>query len=319
MGASPSDASGVRVARRASRVTRDMLDGERGTFRFGFGGAEEDDDDAEDERRDGKRARAEDRAAEEIDASSLECDDEATWQGIYETHGDVEIVRGAHGSTASTLDGCPEEADVVPGVYEGGLKSWECADDLATYIATDDAFAAEMAKMKSDELHVLELGAGQAVPGLVAMRKLSGRCESVTLTDYNRDVVEEVTVPNAQATMALMESEKEKVPSKVRFLCGGWSGYDAFVEKGSVDVLLTSESIYDVGQYDNLCRFIAHALREKTGACYVAAKSYYFGVGGGTNAFTTYCRKYFDLEVESLKTFSDGSSNVRELLLVRRK
>ena len=94
---------------------------------------------------------------------------------------------------------------------------------------------------------------------------------------------------------------------------------DAFVEKGSVDVLLTSESIYDVGQYDDLCRFIAHALREKTGACYVAAKSYYFGVGGGTNAFTTYCRKYFDLEVESLKTFSDGSSNVRELLLVRRK
>ena len=77
MGASPSDASGVRVARRASRVTRDMLDGERGTFRFGFGGAEDDDDDAEDERRDGKRARAEDRAAEEIDASSLECDDEA--------------------------------------------------------------------------------------------------------------------------------------------------------------------------------------------------------------------------------------------------
>ena len=53
-----------------------MLDGERGTFRFGFGGAEDDDDDAEDERRDGKRARAEDRAAEEIDASSLECDDE---------------------------------------------------------------------------------------------------------------------------------------------------------------------------------------------------------------------------------------------------
>ena len=310
----------MRVAR---DVVRGMLDGERGTFRFGFGAVDADADAdavAAEERRDGKRARTEDRAAEEVDASSLACDDEATWQGIYETHGDVEIVRGAHGSTASTLDGCPEDADVVPGVYEGGLKSWECADDLATYVATDEAFEREMAKMaERDDLHVMELGAGQAVPGLVAMRKLSRRCAAVTLTDYNRDVVEEVTVPNAQATMALMESEGENVPSKVRFLCGGWSGYDAFVEKGSVDVLLTSESIYDVGQYDDLCRFIAHALREKTGVCYVAAKSYYFGVGGGTNAFTTYCRKYFDLEVESLKTFSDGGSNVRELLLVTRK
>ena len=25
-------------------------------------------------------------------------------------------------------------ADLVPGVYEGGLKTWECALDLTTYI-----------------------------------------------------------------------------------------------------------------------------------------------------------------------------------------
>ena len=28
------------------------------------------------------------------------------------------------------------QKDVAPNVYEGGLKTWECAEDLATYIAS---------------------------------------------------------------------------------------------------------------------------------------------------------------------------------------
>jgi hypothetical protein len=58
--------------------------------------------------------------------------------------------------------------------------------------------------------------------------------------------------------------------------------------------------------------FISHALSAR-GVCYVAAKSYYFGVGGGTSAFTTFCEKFFDLTVDKVETVSDGKSNVREI------
>ena len=118
----------------------EAFDGERGEFRFAFGVS---DDGAIERARGAATATATAAAtatpAEEIDARDLARrarDDPATWSGTYETHGDVEVVRSAHGTTASTLEGCPEDADVVRGVYEGGLKAWECARDLAAHVGT---------------------------------------------------------------------------------------------------------------------------------------------------------------------------------------
>jgi protein-histidine N-methyltransferase len=42
-------------------------------------------------------------------------------------------------------------ADLVPGVYEGGLKTWECALDLAAYLDR------EFPRVRG--LHVLEVSA----------------------------------------------------------------------------------------------------------------------------------------------------------------
>ena len=298
------------------------FDGERGEFRFAFGVS---DDGAIERARGAATATATAAAtavpAEEIDARDVARrarDDPATWSGTYETHGDVEVVRSAHGTTASTLEGCPEDADVVRGVYEGGLKAWECARDLAAYVGTAAFDVDGLVDAAGGRVRAMELGAGQAGPGLAAARRLGARCETLTLTDYNRDVVEEVTAPNALATFALMESEGEATPGRLRLLCGDWSGYDAFVEADGVDLLLTSESIYDASQYGSLCAFIAHALSPR-GVCLLAAKSYYFGVGGGTNAFASYCETYFGaLRVERVKTISDGKSNVREILAIRK-
>ena len=296
------------------------FDGERGEFRFAFGVS---DARAIERARGAATATAAATAvpAEEIDARDVARrarDDPATWSGTYETHGDVEVVRSAHGTTASTLEGCPEDADVVRGVYEGGLKAWECARDLAAHVGTAAFDVDGLVDAAGGRVRAMELGAGQAGPGLAAARRLGARCETLTLTDYNRDVVEEVTAPNALATFALMESEGEATPGRLRLLCGDWSGYDAFVEADGVDLLLTSESIYDASQYGSLCAFIAHALSPR-GVCLLAAKSYYFGVGGGTNAFASYCETYFGaLRVERVKTISDGKSNVREILAIRK-
>ena len=46
-------------------------------------------------------------------------------------------------------------ADLVPGVYEGGLKTWECALDLATYLDRDVLGA--QAGLRVRGLRVLEV------------------------------------------------------------------------------------------------------------------------------------------------------------------
>ena len=49
----------------------------------------------------------------------------------------------------------------VTGVYEGGLKIWECSIDLASFL-TDQNDDIGMSKLK-----VLELGCGAGIPGIV--------------------------------------------------------------------------------------------------------------------------------------------------------
>ena len=52
---------------------------------------------------------------------------------------------------------------------------------------------------------------------------------------------------------------------------------------------------------------------------YIAAKSYYFGVGGGTRLFAAAAERDGVFQVDTVASFSDGASNVREILRVRFK
>jgi hypothetical protein len=52
------------------------------------------------------------------------------------------------------------------------------------------------------------------------------------------------------------------------------------------------------------------------GVALVAAKSYYFGVGGGARSFRARLEHEGDFAVECVRTLSDGASNVREILKV---
>ncbi|KAF8500441.1 hypothetical protein F5888DRAFT_1610248 [Russula emetica] len=106
-------------------------------------------------------------------------------------------------------------ADLVPGTYEGGLKTWECALDLAAYLDRDvlkaQAGVAAAAGRRVHGSRVLELGCGTAVPTLLLLDRLfaylafepgtstgppSIRETHIHLQDYNRSVLELVTFPN---------------------------------------------------------------------------------------------------------------------------
>ncbi|CAE6458984.1 hypothetical protein ACGC1H_002098 [Rhizoctonia solani] len=85
-------------------------------------------------------------------------------------------------------------SDLVPRVYEGGMKTWECSLDLAGYVFDND--------VKGER--VLELGCGTAMPSLAILQKRlnedppsTGHDKTVFhLQDYNSSVLEYVTLPN---------------------------------------------------------------------------------------------------------------------------
>ncbi|EST05267.1 hypothetical protein PSEUBRA_005535 [Kalmanozyma brasiliensis GHG001] len=86
-------------------------------------------------------------------------------------------------------------SDLIPNVYEGGLKTWECALDLVEVLHTHST---------TDHKHILELGCGTALPSLFLFSNLlaSSNRAGVTLhlADYNAQVLQLVTLPNLLLT-----------------------------------------------------------------------------------------------------------------------
>lgn len=64
----------------------------------------------------------------------------------------------------------------------------------------------------------------------------------------------------------------------------------------------------------SLYRAIKACLRPGRGTALVAAKSYYFGVGGGTAAFARLVRDDGAFSCEQVAVIDDGLSNKREIL-----
>ncbi|KAJ2547575.1 hypothetical protein EV175_005164, partial [Coemansia sp. RSA 1933] len=91
-------------------------------------------------------------------------------------------------------------SDVIKGVYEGGLKTWECSIDLLNYVVDH----AEELSANFSDARVLEIGCGTALPSLHILKTIPGA--KVTMQDYNRDVLELVTVPNVLCNTILEPS-----------------------------------------------------------------------------------------------------------------
>ncbi|PPR01981.1 hypothetical protein CVT24_011108 [Panaeolus cyanescens] len=91
-------------------------------------------------------------------------------------------------------------SDLVPGVYEGGLKTWECSVDLASHLHSIPD-AQNPANFLGQT--ILELGCGTAIPSLYVFKQvlaaLNGTNKTKTelhLQDYNALVLQLVTLPN---------------------------------------------------------------------------------------------------------------------------
>jgi len=192
-----------------------------------------------------------------------------------------------------------EHSDLVPGTYEGGLKVWECSEDLTRFLYTSPL---ELAGMK-----VLDLGCGAALPGLYCFSKGA----EVWFNDYNEEVLKHITMPNT-----LLNVPKD--PAKTRFFAGDWESFKELVEPemfrddGKFDLILTSETIYNTKNQHKLISIFKNLLK-KNGQVLVAAKTVYFGVGGGLRQFEGMLSQN-GLNFASVKAFDEGVN--REIVSV---
>lgn len=220
-----------------------------------------------------------------------------------------------------------EGNDRQSGVYEGGLKTWEGALDLAALVKDTD-FASP-----SGSWHILELGAGSAIPSMLALKRIFGINHDMqssaepkqyhfTLSDYNDEVLRLSTFANV-----VLASHEELNRRQIRrnfgpstgegsidvdehlvrechevwrqsgvsfsFISGPW-GKDFAVAasapalEGTLNVLiLASETIYDLKSLPIFTDTVMSILRAHgvSARAWVAAKTLYFGVGGGVDAF----------------------------------
>lgn len=91
---------------------------------------------------------------------------------------------------------------------------------------------------------------------------------------------------------SLTEAEKLKyLEEKTSLYSGDWSHFsDLTKESEKYDVILTSETIYNIDNQQKLLDTFASRLKPD-GIVLIAAKSYYFGVGGGLDQFVEKIRE----------------------------
>lgn len=209
---------------------------------------------------------------------------------------------------------CSSHSDLITGVYEGGLKIWECTFDLLAYC--------KKAQVKFAGKKVLDLGCGA---GLLGIRAFKGGAKEIHFQDYNSMVIDEVTLPNVVANSTLEEEgndvnepdvkrcRKSKVAQelcKCRFFSGEWSEFcklvlssEEFFEK--YDLILTSETIYNPDYYGSLHQTFLRLL-DKNGRVLLASKAHYFGVGGGIHLFQKFVEERNVFETRTLEIIEEG-------------
>ncbi|KAG8593627.1 hypothetical protein GDO81_000908 [Engystomops pustulosus] len=210
-------------------------------------------------------------------------------------------------------------SDLISGVYEGGMKIWECTFDLIRYFESEE--------VDFENKSVLDLGCGA---GLLGIFSLKHKAKVVHFQDYNSTVIEEITIPNTLVNCDFdnvtenMDSEptgkrtktldaEQGMLSKCHFFSGEWSSFTQLMKNQvppiKYDIILTSETIYNTSYYNALHEVLQNLLADD-GIIYLASKSHYFGVGGGVHLFENFIKEKKLFNIHSLKMNNDGLQRI---------
>ena len=174
-----------------------------------------------------------------------------------------------------------QHTDLIPGVYEGGMKVWECAFDLVSYLSE--------CGMELSGKRVMELGCGAGLPAIYTLMK---GAESVAFQDFNSEVLHSLTIPNVllnETSKRTSKNDRTGMATNCRFYSGDWTDFTSKLLKShsnsTYDIILASETIYSQTSQAKLLATMKQLVTPRTGRVLVAAKTYYFGVGGSVGSF----------------------------------
>ena len=214
-------------------------------------------------------------------------------------------------------------SDLIPGVYEGGMKIWECAYDLVDYLASNEDTIPLCGSSR-----ILELGCGVGLPGMVPLLCGAG---AVHFHDYNREVLNCLTIPSVLSSFisgqpGLKSGQTGKtgivndLASKTKFFYGDWADFvtrHCNSGESPYDIILTSETIYSESSQPKLLEALKKLTNQNTGLVVMAAKVHYFGVGGSVAMFRDLVTSDGHFEISVAKTTAASVSRV--ILLLRPK
>ncbi|KAL5476679.1 hypothetical protein ACEPAI_2865 [Sanghuangporus weigelae] len=146
---------------------------------------------------------------------------DARYQLISETATDANISTSESTSGPTRTDDTDDvlrlidnPSDLVPGVYEGGLKTWECSLDLVGYLSgldLEEKVEGSVGWLRGKR--AIEIGCGTAIPSLYLLHVLFSHPQNtnsksdtnagwteIVLQDYNGLVLRLVTFPNVLLT-----------------------------------------------------------------------------------------------------------------------
>ncbi|CAO1639310.1 unnamed protein product [Sympodiomycopsis kandeliae] len=235
------------------------------------------------------------------------------------------------------------ESDLIPGVYEGGFKTWECSLDLVRYLHQDGVQVVGK--------RVVELGCGTALPSCRVLYSLLSdtTCKDATtelhLCDFNSTVLNLVTLPNLLLSyyFALHSSSQEELPDRgdvdlgeefltsfmstlsergisLHFHSGPWHRSLCSEQNKKETLVLTSETTYNVQGIESLLdvlKGLTISSQDGKMDTLVATKDYYFGLGGGLTAFLNAVERDSEGQVEwkEVKTVRQFETGVKRRIL----
>ncbi|KAH9248495.1 hypothetical protein BASA81_013821 [Batrachochytrium salamandrivorans] len=205
--------------------------------------------------------------------------------------GDVTL-RLCNGHSQSKSHQVAKDTEVVPMVYEGGFKIWECSFDIIhslTSLSNTD-----------NGLRILDLGCGAGVVGIWCLLRFPQA--TVVFHDLNDTVLEQVTIPNCSANGVL---------DRAKFCCGPWH---LARDLGKYDLILSADTMYSLDALPDLIDILLRTLASPNSRAVLAAKRYYFGVGGGSSSFLELARSSPAATACVLTSVADGASNIRDVV-----
>lgn len=214
-------------------------------------------------------------------------------------------------SSNSSLRKVARACDVVPSVYEGGFKLWECALDLIAFLQSKQIV------LKGSS--VADIGCGHGLPGISALQQGAAH---VAFQDLNEEVLLYATCTNILLNTDVKSETlctQNDATNRVTFFAGDWSSPSLVdsMQAAHYDFIFTSDTLYSLASMSQLLELLLVLLKPETGVAYVAAKRYYFGVGGSTAAFLDLCKRRGGVACKMVHTVVDGQSNIREIFEVK--